>query len=270
MKMSPQGNAIKLSKVLLTGLLCLVWSSPALAQVNALPAARHILVYGEAQARAIPDRFTIALEFEVVDPDADVARRRVESHVEAVLTQLKAAGVPTSEIVATSLRIVPRQRYDEGTREQVFIGTAVSRSLSARFSDQTRLQSFLANITTSKEQKVTGLTTELADEKALREALREKAIESSQKKARVIADAYGASLAGVYSVSDVAPQFEYGIQEGNWPSAYQWSPDMASAGTLDRIQVTGSRAAGAPAAESLQVGYVTFEDRIYAVFLIAD
>lgn len=245
-------------------------STAAIAQVNALPATRHILVYGEAQARAIPDRFKIALEFEVVDLDADLARRKVEAHVSEVLTQLKVAGVPTSEIVATSLKIVPRQRYDEKLREQVFVGTAVSRSLSARFSDQTKVQSFLANITTSQEQRVTGLTTELSDEPTLRAALREKSIESSREKARVIADAYSATLGAVYSVSDVAPQFQYGIREGNWPSSYQWSRNRAGAGTLDRIEVTGSRVAGAPPAESLQAGYVNFEDKIYAVFLIAD
>jgi uncharacterized protein YggE len=38
-------------------------AGPAQAQVNALPQARHILVYGQAQARAIPDRFKIELTF---------------------------------------------------------------------------------------------------------------------------------------------------------------------------------------------------------------
>lgn len=256
---------------LLIGLVLLgCMSNTVLAQVNALPPTRHILVYGEAQARAIPDRFKIAMEFEVVDSDADTARRKVEAHVADVLQKLKSAGVPASEIVATSLKIEPRHRYDQNSREQVFVGTQVSRALTARFEDQESLQLFLVAIATSQEKTIASLTTELSDESRLRELLREKSIKSSLEKALAIANSYGATLGSIYSVSDVAPQFEYGIREGTWPSSYHWSRDRAGAGELDRIEVTGSRVAGAPSAESLQSGYVTFEDKIYAVFLLAD
>lgn len=241
----------------------------AAAQVNALPPTRHILVYGDAQARAIPDRFKISLNFEAVDLAPDVARQRVEADVKEVLGQLKAANVPEGEVVATSLQIGPRHRYDQSKQDQVFIGTGVARSLTARFDKQSDLQAFLASIKTSKELTISAVTTELSDEQKLRAALRQKSIESSREKAEVIAKAYGARIAGVYSVSDVAPQFQYGIQEGNWPALYQW--DGFSGGGLDRIQVTGSRMnRNAAAPESLQTGYVTFDDKIYAVFLLAE
>jgi uncharacterized protein len=252
-----------------TGLLLLsLLASNAFAQVNALPPTRHILVYGDAQARAIPDRFKISLNFEAVDLAPDVARQRVEANVQAVLGQMKAANVPEGEVVATSLQIGPRHRYDQGKQEQVFIGTGVTRSLSARFDKQTDLQKFLAGIKTSNELTITAVTTELADERKLRAALREKSIESSREKAEIIAKAYGARLAGVYSVSDVAPQFQYGIQEGAWPSIYEWRRD-GFAGSLDRIEVSGTRFRR-QAPESMQTGYVTFDDKIYAVFLLAD
>lgn len=241
----------------------------AVAQVNALPPTRHILVYGDAQARAIPDRFKITLNFEAVDPSPDIARKQVEENVQSVLRQLKSADVPEGEVVATSLRIEPRQRYDSEGREQVFIGTAVTRSLSARFNKQSDLQSFLAGLKTSEGLQVSAVTTELSEERELRAALRQKSIESSREKAEIIAKAYGARLAGIYSVSDVAPTFQYGIQEGSWPANYEWrATDLYSPPSLHRLAVTASRAAPAP--ESLQTGYVNFNDKIYAVFLLAD
>ncbi|MEO7259524.1 MAG: SIMPL domain-containing protein, partial [Luteimonas sp.] len=82
-------------------------SGSALAQVNALPPTRHILVYGDAQARAIPDRFKIDIKFEVVNPNADAARIKVESYVKDVLSKLEDASVPANEIIATSLNIEP-------------------------------------------------------------------------------------------------------------------------------------------------------------------
>ena len=240
------------------------------AQVNALPPTRHILVYGDAQARAIPDRFKITLDFEAVDPSPDIARRQVEENVQSVLRQLKSAHVPEGEVVATSLKIEPRQRYDSEKRERVFVGTAVTRTLTAKFNKQSDLQLFLAGLKTSENLQVSAVTTELSKERELRAALRQKSIESSREKAEIIAKAYGARLNGIYSVSDVAPTFQYGIQEGSWPASYEWRiTDGYSSPSLDRITVTGSRLQ-APAPESLQTGYVNFDDKIYAVFLLAD
>lgn len=242
----------------------------ASAQVNALPPTRHILVYGDSQARAIPDRFKIALTFEAIDPSPGAARQRVEANVQMVLKKLGSARVPPGEIVATSLQIEPRQRYDSTKREQVFVGTAVTRTITARFDEQSALQQFLGDLQTSEELQVSAVTTELSGESALRAALRHKSIQSSREKAEVIAKAYGARLGGIYSVSDVAPQFEYGVQEGTWPSIYEWrATDASGTSTLDRIEVTGSRLSSG-SAESLQTGYVNFEDKIYTVFLLAD
>ena len=251
-------------------LLTVLAAGDAAAQVNALPPTRHILVYGDAQARAIPDRFKIALNFEAIDPSPDVARKRVEDNVRSVLSKLGSAHVAPGEIVATSLRIEPRQRYDSEKREQVFVGTAVTRTVTARFNKQSDLQLFLADLRTSEELQVSAVTTELSEERDLRAALRLKSIESSREKAEIIAKAYGARLGGVYSVSDVAPTFQYGIQEGSWPATYEWRiADGYSAPSLNRITVTGTRLS-APARESLQTGYVNFDDKIYAVFLLAD
>lgn len=261
---------MKLKPILLA--LSIGLSAPAGAQVNALPSTRHILVYGDAQARAIPDRFKIEIEIEVVDKKADTARTKVETYVRDVLSKLQAATVPAAEIVATSLNIEPRERYNQDLRKSVFEGIMVKRKVSAKFDDYRKLERFLASLQTSEEVQVSGIKTELSDEPQLNKKLREKTIASTREKAQTIAESYGVKLGSLYSVSDVAPQFDYGIREGDWPSSYEWDSDEQG---LDRIEVTGSRMAAspvapAPTAESMRTGYVTYSDRIYAVFLIAD
>lgn len=254
-----------IGKLWLPTFLALSWAVAAQAQVNALPSDRHILVYGDAEARAIPDRFKIKVSFDVVDPSADVARRKVEANLGRVLDAIKAAGVPDGEIVATSMEIEPRERYDSKLEDHVFEGIGVSRELTARFSDIDALEKFIAGLETSKEVQVSGIETELQDEQALHRALRAKSIASARLKAEGMARDFGVRLAGLYSVSDVAPQFQYGVREGSWPSTYLWTEDGES-GTLDSIMVTGSRLKRV----ALQTGYVTYSDKIYAVFLIAD
>lgn len=255
-------------------LVLLALSGAAFAQVNALPPTRHILVYGDAQARAIPDRFRITVNFSALDMDAGAARERVEADVARVIAKLRRVGVAGGEIVATSLSVEPESRYDNVERNQVFAGTRVQRSLTARFERKQELEAFLAGLQTSRELSVSNITTELSSQLQLQDALRAKAIESTREKAESIARSYGARLGSLYSVSDVAPQFEYGIREGRWPSLYEWNEEAQA---LDRITVTGSRLQGAPApaapsapSAALEAGYVTFDDRIYAVFLLAD
>jgi len=145
----------------------------------------------------------------------------------------------------------------------------VNRTVRAIFNDQGALREFLAQLKTSEEVQVSGVETELSSESELMAALRQKAIESTREKAEVIAKAYGVRLKGLYSVSDTAPQFDYGIQEGSWPANYRWSRHGDGSSTLDRIEVTGSRIKRAEV-ESFETGYVNYDDKIYAVFLISE
>lgn len=257
---------------LVLSLLLLATTGVAVAQVNALPPTRHVLVYGDAQARALPDRFRISIAFTATDAVAGVARERVERSLRDVVLRLRAAGVAENDITATSLSIEPARQFDQAQRREVFEGTRVRRSLVAEFTRKDGVERFLDGLETSEELQVSEVTTRLSTEHALRDALRTRSIESTRRKAETIARAYGAKLGALYSVSDVAPQFDYGIREGDWPELYEWIPSGSGAGGLDRVTVTGSRIAGSrgPGGTSLEAGYVTFDDRIYAVFLLAD
>jgi uncharacterized protein YggE len=252
-------------------------SNMAFAQVNALPPTPHILVFGHAEARAIPDQFKISMTVRVTDPSADIAREKVQAHVEQIFTGLKQAGVPKDETTATTLSIQPRSEYDRKTEQSVYKGVQVSREIGATFDDLGKLQHFLASVSASEELQISGIVTGLRDEMKLRDQLRIKAIESTQQKAKSIAQAYAAKLNGLYSVSDVAPQVSYGISKGRWPTfEYDSNTD-----TLNRVVFAGNRAVDTEPTqsvsaltradiESLKTGYVTFEENIYAVFLIGD
>jgi uncharacterized protein YggE len=253
-------------------------TNAAFAQVNALPPTPHILVFGHAEARAIPDRFTINMTVSVTDLSADVARRKVQAHVEQILAGLKQAGVPNDETTATSLKIAPDEEYDSKTEKQVYKGVQVSRDIGATFDELDKLQQFLGKVAAGKELQISGITTGLRDEAKLREQLRGKAIESTQEKAKSIAQAYAAKLGGLYSVSDVAPEVSYGVKAGSWP-VYDY--DARNGRLLTRDFLSGTMGSGLstsaqpamappPPPTSLQTGYVTFEENIYAVFLLGD
>jgi len=229
---------------------------PVFGQANTIPAARHLVVKGHAQRDVLPDRFTIRMTVETVDRQPDLARARVQTHIADLLKAMKSSHVMQDEVTATALSIKPKTTYKND--EEVFKGTEVSRNLRATFARPQDLQMFLTQVQTSEEVQIDGIETFLSNRNAVEAELRAEAIATTRHKADEMANAYGARVSGLYAVSDVAPRFDYGIV------AYEDSRGDAS--TLDRIVVTGSRISP----EQLEVGTVTLESDVYAVFLLAD
>lgn len=250
--------------------ILLVVLVPALAsaQINTLPSAPHLLVKGHAEARYVPDRFTIHLNVDVTDISPEVARGKVEAHMRQLFKALDDSGALKEQTHASTLSIQPQTDYDNG--KSVFKGTDVSRSLSATFDSLDKLRAFIAKVPADKEVQIGSVTTARSDIAAIRSKLRQQAIVNSQDAAKKIAVDYGMKIVGVYSVSEVAPDFAYGVQADSWggPSA------------LQTVTVTGS--VGAPPAPppppdmspkvlppALVAGTQTAQSDIYAVYLVA-
>jgi uncharacterized protein YggE len=242
----------------------LVLFVPVLAsgQVNTLPSAPHLLVKGHAEARVVPDRFTIHLNVDVTNMSPDVARQRVEAHMQQLFKALDANGALKGQTHASSLGIQPQTDYEDG--KSVFKGTEVSRSIDATFDSLGGLRKFIAQVPADKEVQIGNVQTARSDIGAIELKLREAAIDNSKQAAKKIAAAYGVRIIGVYAVSDVAPDFAYGVQAGSWGGPQ----------TLQSISVTGS-APPPPAPPSvaeppvLRVGTMDVEQDIYAVYLTA-
>lgn len=188
----------------------------------------------------------------------------MQAHFERVLAALEPLALP-NEIEASGLEIQPSERYDSETRRQVFEGTRVSRAVSAVFDTQAKPERFLAGLDASEEVQVSGIRTRLADERVLRDKLKAEAIAQARAQAAEIAAPFGQRVAGLYSVSDVAPQFDYGVRPGRWPATFQYD-----AGSDRSAPVIFEDPAPVDLAESLRSGYVDYQERIYAVFLLGE
>lgn len=250
------------------GLLAAFLPVLAVAQINTLPSAPHLLVKGHAEARYVPDRFTIDLNVEVTDMSPSIARSKVEAHMRQLFKALDESGAMKEQTHASTLSIQPQTDYDNG--KSVFKGTDVSRSISATFDSLDKLRAFIARVPADKEVQIGSVTTARSDIDAVRSKLRQQAIVNSQDAAKKIAADYAMKIVGVYSVSEVAPDFAYGVQAGSWggPPA------------LQTVAVTGSAPpppAPPPPAEmspkvlppALVAGTQTAQQNIYAVYLIA-
>jgi uncharacterized protein len=209
----------------------------ALAQVNSLPAEPSLLVKGHSEGRYVPDRFTIKLRVEATNMSPDVARAKVEEHMRQLFGALDSSGAMQDRTQASTLSIEPDTTYRD--QDAVFVGTKVSRSLSATFDSADKLRAFISQVPANKEVQIQSVDVNRSDIDKIHLDLRKRAIEDSQRSAKQIAAAYGVSLEGVYSISDVAPDYSYGVQA--MPTAIvtgsNYHPKVAmQIGTMDEKQ----------------------------------
>lgn len=256
---------MKLLNMLLWSLLLVVVAPQALAQANSLPSQPHLLVKGQAKQEVLPDQFEIRVKLSSTDKDPSVARQRAQANATQVLSAFKAQHALRDSVQASALTIAPEYTYANNT--QVFVGTKVERSLSARFGSLNEVRRLLGTLKTSEELQVSGITTSFSGEATVRAELKRQAAEQTREAARKLADSYGVRLGGLYTISEVAPNFAYGIQAGTWPGAYGTGNLPPPPAPAD-LQVPNPRATDV-VAESLEAGSLILSENVYAIFLIA-
>lgn len=249
-------------------LLLVLWAPFAAAQVNALPSLPHLLVKGEASRDVVPDRFTVSITLSALDMQPEVARERVQTNLGALLNGLKSGGAIADSIDASTFSVQPEHSYE--SQKRVYQGIRATRALRVTFPDAETTRAFLAKLPAGEDVQLVGIEPTFSGESALRGELKAEAMRQTRDTADVLVKSYGARLGALYSVSDVAPSFAYGIQAGQWPTSRggggSRAAPAASPASLDSIQVTGSRITP----ESLAVGTVTIAEHLYAIFLLAD
>ncbi|HYG07792.1 MAG TPA: SIMPL domain-containing protein [Stenotrophomonas sp.] len=237
----------------------------AAAQVNSLPSQPHLLVRGKGEREVLPDRFRISVELEQKDASPETARSRVQADAATVLALFKAQHALPDTVEASSLSIAPSSRYVDG--REVFEGTRVSRTLAATFGRLEQVRAVLGGLKTSEHVRVSGIQPSYSDEVRVRGELKRQAAEQTRVTARNLADAYGVRLGGLYTISEVAPNFAYGIQAGSWGESrrggFAPAPPAPAANVLEKGEARPSDA------ESLEAGSITLTEYVYAVFLIA-
>jgi len=241
----------------------------AMAQVNALPSLPHLLVKGEATRDVVPDRFMVSITLSALDMQPEVARDRVQANLGALLTALKSGGAIADSIDASTFSVQPEHTYE--SQKRVYQGIRATRQLRVTFPNAEATRAFLSKLPAGEDVQLGGIEPTFSGEAALRGELKAEAMRQTRETAALLANSYGTRLGTLYSVSDVAPSFAYGIQAGQWPSTRGRGgvappPPASPAAAFDRIQVTGSRITP----ESLAVGTVTIAEHLYAIFLLAE
>lgn len=238
------------------------------AQVNSLPSQPHLLVKGQAERSVEPDRFKVDMRLQRVDLSPGQARKLAQADAASILKAFGDHHALPETVEASTLSIEPHYEYEQN--KQVFKGTQVSRNLTATFNNISDVREFLAEITTSTHVMLTGISAQYSGEPRLRAQLKREAAEQSRESAQGLASAYGTRIKSLYTISDVAPSFAYGVQAGSWPRELTKLPPPPQAPAPEMIaEARPTDAYRYGEAESLEAGAITISENVYAIFLIA-
>jgi uncharacterized protein YggE len=178
-------------------------SGPVSVQAQEL--ARHVSVDGVGRVSAVPDTAVIQLGVEREARDAGAAMTAASEAMTAVLAQITSAGIAPEDVQTTGIGLGPRwNQSDDGSPPRV-TGYVASNSLNVRVRDLELLGGLLSAVVSDGANTMNAMSFQVAEPGALEDAARVAAVEDAARKARILAEAAGATLGNVVSISEGQP-----------------------------------------------------------------
>ena len=166
-------------------------------------AERTVTVSGTATVRAMPDEAVVSLGVQTEAEDADAAMNQNATRMAAVIRAILEAGVPREDVATTNVSLYPSYGPD-GT---AVTGYVAGNQVDATVRDLREVGQLIDAAVDAGANSVNGITFRLSDEsEGLDDALRE-AVDDARGKAEVLADAAGAGLGRVVSITETASGF---------------------------------------------------------------
>lgn len=170
--------------------------------VQSQEALRHVSVEGIGRVSAVPDVAVIQIGVQREARDAGAAMDAASQAMTAVLDQIRGAGIAPEDVQTTGIGLHPNWRHTQDGSPPRVTGYIASNTLSVRVRDMELLGGLLGAVVADGANTMNGLSFEVADPGALEDQARVAAVEDAARKARMLAEAAGANLAGVVSISE--------------------------------------------------------------------
>lgn len=193
-----------LTSLAIAGFLALVpilgAASMSSAQAQERRAERFVAVAGHGSVEATPDSAEITTG---VVTDGQTAREALTANNAAmrkVVDGLKAAGIDAKDIQTQQFQIHPRYRTVKD-RQQVE-GYTVRNQVTVKVREIARLGEILDQVVTLGANQASGINFIVSDAEKRKDEARKKAMENAKQRARVLAEAAGARLGPVMSITE--------------------------------------------------------------------
>ncbi|PYE82360.1 SIMPL domain-containing protein [Pseudoroseicyclus aestuarii] len=183
-------------------------AGPAAAQDRA---PHQIIVMGEGEATAKPDRATVTLGVEAEAATPREASDMMSEAAARVIDRLVESGIPRAAIQTGQLTL-DQQYGEEPSDERPFLAGTM---LTVRVTDLDSLGEVLNAAITDGANRLQGVDFGIEDDSVLREEARRDAVADARERAEVLADAAGVSLGDILQISETGSGRPRPMQRGD-------------------------------------------------------
>jgi uncharacterized protein YggE len=171
------------------------------AEAQAPLPSRWIMVAGHGSVEAPPDSAEITTG---VTSEANTARAALDANnaaIRKIIDGLKGAGIDAKDIQTQQFQISPRYRNHKDRGQQID-GYTVHNQLRLKIRDINRVGTILDTVVTLGANQASSINFIVSDAEKRKDEARKKAIENARHRARVLAEAAGANLGSVLTITE--------------------------------------------------------------------
>lgn len=166
------------------------------------PPLRTVSVEGVGRVAAVPDMAVVSLGVQREAREASAAMTAASEAMTQVLARVSEAGIAPEDVQTTRIGLDPRWRHSQDGTPPRVVGYVASNTLSVKVRDLDRLGSLLDAVVSDGANTMNGLSFDVAETQALEDEARVLAVQDAERRARIAAEAAGASLGHVVSLSE--------------------------------------------------------------------
>ena len=216
-------------KYLFATLAFLAAAAPAVGQValadDKEPPKRTITMSGKGVVKSAPDKVTVSAGVETQAPTAKDALAKNTAAMTKVVDALKSEGIDPKDIQTTDFSVSPRyEDRDDDRKPPRIVGYDVNNSVYVTMRDTSKIGAVLDQLVQAGSNSIGGVYFSVDKPEELEKEARKLAIADAIAKAKLYAEATGAELGAVQTISE----------QGGYVPYYPAAPKMASASAAER------------------------------------
>jgi uncharacterized protein YggE len=216
-------------KYLFATLAFLAAAAPAVGQValadDKEPPKRTITMSGKGVVKSAPDKVTVSAGVETQAPTAKDALAKNTAAMTKVVDALKSEGIDPKVIQTTDFSVTPRyEDRDDDRKPPRIVGYDVNNSVYVTMRDTTKIGVVLDQLVQAGANSIGGVYFSVDKPEELEKEARKLAAADAIAKAKLYAEATGAELGAVQTISE----------QGGYVPYYPAAPKMASASAAER------------------------------------
>ncbi|HCL29656.1 MAG TPA: hypothetical protein DIC52_14605 [Candidatus Latescibacteria bacterium] len=177
--------------------------------------SESVQVSGTASVQVTPNVAATTIGVQTFEADAVVAVTVNNERVAAVITSLEGLGVLPQDLQTSGFSISPQRAYAEDRPDSI-TGFWVRNSISATVRDLTTVGAILQGAIEAGANEIHGLQFTVSNPDSIEDVARRLAVQDARRRAESLADAAGASVGRVLSLSEssvAVPSIFRGVAE---------------------------------------------------------